>query len=100
MKARCVSRTASAAWAARVVRVARQAPLHAAALPRGLLLLLIGLYRATHPIRPRVCRYEPTCSAYAMGCIQKYGVVKGVALAVRRIVRCNPFSPGGCDPVP
>ena len=46
------------------------------------------------------CRFEPTCSAYAIEAITKYGALKGSALALWRILRCNPFSKGGYDPVP
>ena len=46
------------------------------------------------------CRYIPTCSAYAIEALQKHGIFKGTALAVWRILRCNPFSKGGFDPVP
>ena len=46
------------------------------------------------------CRFYPTCSQYAIEAIQKYGVVKGTFLACKRILRCNPFSEGGYDPVP
>lgn len=46
------------------------------------------------------CRYIPTCSQYAIGAIEKYGPFKGAYLALKRILRCNPFSKGGCDPVP
>ena len=46
------------------------------------------------------CRFVPTCSAYAKEAIQKYGALKGSALALWRILRCNPFSKGGYDPVP
>ena len=46
------------------------------------------------------CRYIPTCSQYALEALQKYGPVKGSYLAVRRILRCNPFHEGGYDPVP
>jgi putative membrane protein insertion efficiency factor len=52
------------------------------------------------PARPRRCRYEPTCSAYAAESIEQFGVLKGMILAAWRIVRCNPFSHGGFDPVP
>jgi putative membrane protein insertion efficiency factor len=65
-----------------------------------LLLAGIRVYQATAPVRPRVCRYVPTCSEYAAQSIRKYGVYTGVALAIRRILRCTPFSPGGYDPVP
>lgn len=67
---------------------------------RRLFIGAIRLYQATAPLRPRVCRYYPSCSEYAVQAIQKYGVFAGVALGVRRILRCNPFSPGGDDPVP
>lgn len=46
------------------------------------------------------CRFVPTCSAYAIEAIAKYGALKGSALALWRILRCNPFSKGGYDPVP
>lgn len=46
------------------------------------------------------CRYIPTCSQYAMEAIEKYGPFKGTYLALKRILRCNPFSKGGSDPVP
>jgi putative membrane protein insertion efficiency factor len=75
----------------------------ARSLGNGVKWALLGgirLYQATAPVRPRVCRYHPTCSEYAAQCIRKHGVFVGVALGVRRILRCNPFSPGGYDPVP
>ena len=46
------------------------------------------------------CRYSPTCSAYALEAFQKYGFFKGFALSFWRLLRCNPFSKGGYDPVP
>ena len=52
------------------------------------------------PLFPRSCRFEPTCSAYAMEAIKKYGPFKGLLLSIRRILRCNPFNEGGYDPVP
>lgn len=48
----------------------------------------------------RSCRFEPTCSAYALEAFQKYGFFKGFALSAWRILRCNPFCRGGIDPVP
>lgn len=47
----------------------------------------------------RVCRYEPTCSNYTIEAIEKYGIIKGTVLGAKRILRCNPFSKGGYDPV-
>ena len=52
------------------------------------------------PLLPPSCRFQPTCSQYAIEAIQKYGVFKGGAMALWRILRCNPFSKGGYDPVP
>ena len=50
--------------------------------------------------RYRCCKYTPTCSQYAIEAIEKYGPLKGLGLAIFRILRCNPFSKGGYDPVP
>jgi len=52
------------------------------------------------PAMPRRCRYEPTCSAYAVTSIRRFGALRGLVLAGWRLLRCNPFSRGGFDPVP
>ena len=68
---------------------------------KAALLLLIRFYRAAiSPLFPPSCRYVPTCSAYAMEAIKKYGAAKGGWLALRRILRCHPFHKGGYDPEP
>ena len=62
---------------------------------------LIRLYQGTiSQVTPPACRYVPSCSNYAIGAISKYGLIKGGWLTVKRIVRCNPWSEGGHDPVP
>lgn len=66
-----------------------------------LLLKGIGIYRkGISPLTPPSCRFRPTCSAYAMEAIRLHGALKGSALAIWRILRCNPLSKGGYDPVP
>lgn len=68
---------------------------------KRLLLGLIGGYqRRISPAFPRRCRYEPTCSAYAAESMQRFGALRGALLAIWRLLRCNPFSHGGFDPVP
>ena len=52
------------------------------------------------PLFPACCRFTPTCSQYALEAIEKHGVIKGFFLAFKRILRCNPYSKGGYDPVP
>jgi len=66
-----------------------------------LLVAPIWVYRKfLSPLLPRVCRFHPSCSVYAMGAIKTHGPLKGSWLAVRRLSRCHPFHPGGLDPVP
>ncbi len=60
---------------------------------------IVAYQRFLAPGLPRRCRYEPTCSHYAVQAIQEYGILKGLVLAGWRLLRCNPWSPGGFDPV-
>ena len=69
-------------------------------LPRQVVVGLIHGYRWATSGFPRRCRYEPTCSAYALEAVSKYGVVRGGWLAAQRIGRCHPWAPGGIDRVP
>jgi putative membrane protein insertion efficiency factor len=59
-----------------------------------------GYQRLVSPLLPPACRFVPTCSEYAAEAIEKHGPLRGVFLAMRRIVRCAPWHPGGIDPVP
>lgn len=70
-------------------------------LPRNVCVLILRAYRAViSPLYGDVCRYYPSCSAYALGAIQQHGVVKGVGLGAWRIARCHPWAKGGIDDVP
>lgn len=66
-----------------------------------LVIILIRIYQWTiSPLIGDVCRFTPSCSHYAVEAFQKHGFFKGCWLAIRRIIRCNPWCDGGNDPVP
>jgi putative membrane protein insertion efficiency factor len=65
-----------------------------------LILALKGYRRVISPLYGDVCRYYPSCSAYALGAVEMHGAVRGSWLAIRRIGRCHPWAPGGVDMVP
>lgn len=70
-------------------------------LPRNLLIALLTGYRAViSPLYGQVCRYFPSCSGYALEAVTLHGAVKGSFLAIRRLIRCHPWAPGGIDHVP
>lgn len=68
---------------------------------KRLALAPIAAYRRwVSPLLPRRCRYEPTCSSYATQAVRRFGAGRGLLLAAWRLLRCNPLSHGGFDPVP
>lgn len=67
---------------------------------RALLLLVRGWQLTFGAWLPATCRFEPSCSVYAVGALQRHGALAGSYLAARRIVRCGPWCEGGDDPVP
>ncbi|WP_344792243.1 membrane protein insertion efficiency factor YidD [Gryllotalpicola daejeonensis] len=72
-----------------------------ALLPRNVVVAVLRGYRTViSPLYGDVCRYYPSCSAYALGAVQQHGVIKGGSLAVRRVARCHPWAEGGIDDVP
>ena len=68
---------------------------------KKIIIFAVKLYRATFSVfLPVQCRYFPTCSQYMIEAIEKRGVLRGMFLGIKRILKCNPLFPGGYDPVP
>jgi uncharacterized protein len=75
--------------------------LFTAGLPRRTLIALVRAYRLLFkPWVGNACRFEPTCSAYAIAALERHGALRGATLAGARLLRCHPWCAGGCDPVP
>ncbi|MFZ5649528.1 MAG: membrane protein insertion efficiency factor YidD [Bacillota bacterium] len=69
-------------------------------LPVQSAVVLIKIYRRfISPLKPQTCRFYPTCSQYAMESLEKYGIIVGGYKSLIRILKCNPYHPGGYDPV-
>lgn len=67
---------------------------------KKIVIVIIKFYRLfLSPLKPPTCRFVPTCSEYALQAIEKYGIIRGGKMAIKRILRCHPFHPGGYDPV-
>lgn len=64
-----------------------------------IILVLIFYQKFISPLKPSTCRFYPTCSQYSKQAIEKYGVIKGLWLTIKRLAKCHPFHPGGYDPV-
>jgi putative membrane protein insertion efficiency factor len=69
-------------------------------MKRVALWLIRGYQHVISPLLPASCRFVPSCSEYGYQAIEKYGIIRGGAMAVWRVLRCNPFCKGGYDPVP
>lgn len=69
-------------------------------MKKSVLFLIRGYKSVFSPILGQHCRYLPTCSMYTYEAIEKYGLLKGMILGTKRLIRCHPFRPGGVDPVP
>jgi uncharacterized protein len=70
-------------------------------LPRSAAIAIVRVYqKLISPLFPPSCRFTPSCSSYAITSLQRYGVIRGGWLALKRVGRCHPWNPGGYDPVP
>ncbi|MFA5634854.1 MAG: membrane protein insertion efficiency factor YidD [Anaerovoracaceae bacterium] len=64
-----------------------------------IILLIRGYQKFISPLFPQTCRFYPSCSAYFIKAVEKYGALKGSYLGIKRILKCHPFHPGGYDPL-
>ncbi|HLS23949.1 MAG TPA: membrane protein insertion efficiency factor YidD [Pseudogracilibacillus sp.] len=62
--------------------------------------LIKGYQRYISPVKPRTCRFYPTCSSYSLESYRRFGTLKGTYLTIKRLLKCHPFHPGGVDLVP
>ncbi|MEE9145640.1 MAG: membrane protein insertion efficiency factor YidD [Candidatus Binatia bacterium] len=67
---------------------------------KGIIIVLLGYRRFLSPFLPRACRYFPSCSAYTLEAVRRYGINRGLWLALKRLLHCHPSCEGGYDPVP
>ena len=68
-------------------------------MKKVIILLIKGYQKFISPMFPPVCRFYPTCSAYFIQAVEKYGALKGSFLGIKRILKCHPLHPGGYDPL-
>jgi putative membrane protein insertion efficiency factor len=69
-------------------------------LSRAMIAAIRFYRKGISPLKPPVCRFTPTCSAYGLEAVERYGAARGSGLLIKRLARCQPFSKGGYDPVP
>lgn len=67
---------------------------------KNFMILLVKIYQKfISPLKPAACRFYPSCSEYTIQALEKYGIIKGTILSIRRILKCHPLHPGGYDPL-
>lgn len=94
-------RSSDSAGTCRIVRTARCLARKCGVISAGILIFFIRIYqRAVSPLFPACCRFQPSCSHYAVEALKKHGFLKGSILTAWRLARCQPWCQGGSDPVP